>query len=151
MTRPELLGSFAEIAGLALPTSAGLNRIRPLDLGSATEAGVAWLPSNPAGKPYESIVSSVNEDGNEIAGIAMPDISVPVGTHTGFNPRHPRSGGVGQLVEYVGSTQLFRADEIERRYGGRGAYLRLIREAAEKLCETIYNAKTSYQQNIKIW
>jgi hypothetical protein len=138
VTRPELLGSLAEIAGLALPTSAGLNRIRPLDLGSATEAGVAWLPSNPAGKPYESIVSSVNEDGNEIAGIAMPDISVPVGTHTGFNPRHPRSGGVGQLVEYVGSTQFFRADEIERRYGGRGAYLRLIREAAEKLVQQRY-------------
>ena len=138
VTRPQLLGSLTEIVGLALPSSAGLNRIRPLELGSASETGVAWLPSNSVGKPYESIVSSVNEDGNEIAGIAMPDISVPIGTHTGFNPRHPRSGGVGQLVEYVGSTQFFEADEIERRYGDRSTYLRLIREAAEKLVQERY-------------
>jgi len=138
VTRPQLLDSLTEIVGLALPTSAGLNRIRPLELGSASEAGIAWLPSNSVGKPYESIVSSVDEDGNEIAGIAMPDISVPIGTHTGFNPRHPRSGGVGQLVEYVGSTQFFEADEIERRYGGRSTYLRLIREAAEKLVQERY-------------
>jgi hypothetical protein len=68
----------------------------------------------------------------------MPDISVPIGIHTGFNPRHPRSGGVGQLVEYVGSTQFFEAAEIERRYGGRSTYLRLIREAAEKLVQERY-------------
>ena len=138
VTRSELLGSLAKIAGLALPTSTELNRIRPLDLGSTAEVGVAWLPSNPIGKPYESIVSSVNEDGNEIAGIAMPDISVPIGTHTGFNPRHPRSGGVGQLVEYVGSTQFFGVAEIKRRYGGRETYRRLIREAAEKLVQERY-------------
>ena len=138
VTRPQLLGSLTEIVGLALPSSAGLNRIRPLELGSASETGIAWLPFNSVGKPYESIVSSVNEDGNEIAGIAMPDISVPIGTHTGFNPRHPRSGGVGQLVEYVGSTQFFEADEIERRYGDRSTYLRLIREAAEKLVQERY-------------
>ena len=138
VTRPQLLGSLTEIVGLALPSSAGLNRIRPLELGSASETGIAWFPSNSVGKPYESIVSAVNEDGNEIAGIAMPDISVPIGTHTGFNPRHPRSGGVGQLVEYVGSTQFFEADEIERRYGDRSTYLRLIREAAEKLVQERY-------------
>ena len=68
----------------------------------------------------------------------MPDISVPIGTHTGFNPRHPRSGGVGQLVEYVGSTQFFGVAEIERRYGGRETYRRLIREAAEKLVRERY-------------
>ena len=138
VTRPALLERFEGIAGLALPTSAGLNRIRPLHLGPDTEAGIGRLPASQAGKPYESIVSSVNEDGNEVAGVAMPDVSVPVGTHTGFNPRHPDSGGAGQLVEYVGSTRLFGADEIERRYDGREAYLRLVREAAEKLVKQRY-------------
>ncbi|MEE2784122.1 MAG: alpha/beta hydrolase domain-containing protein [Pseudomonadota bacterium] len=138
VTRPALLERLEGIAGLALPTSAGLNRIRPLDLGPEPQAGIGRLPVNQIGEPYESIVSSVNEDGNEVAGVAMPDVSVPVGTHTGFNPRHPDSGGAGQLVEYVGSTRLFGADEIERRYDGREAYLVLVREAAEKLVEQRY-------------
>ena len=136
--RPVVVERLSSIPGLALPRSAGLNRIRPLDLGPGADAGVGSLPAISAGEPYESIVSSVDDDGNEIAGIAMPDVSVPVGTHTGFNPRHPGSGGVGQLLEYVGSTRFFEAAEIERRYSDRNAYVELIREAAEKLVAARY-------------
>ena len=38
-------------------------------------------------------VSAVNEDGNERAGIAVPEQTVPLATHTGWNLRHPESGG----------------------------------------------------------
>lgn len=73
-----------------------------------------------------------------MGGIAMPDVTVPVGMHTGFNPRHVDAGGAGQLLEYVGSTVFFPAADIERRYGDRGAYLDLVRQAAEQLVRERY-------------
>ena len=36
----------------------------------------------------------------------MPDVTVPVATHTGFNPRHPDTGGGTHLLEYLGSSLL---------------------------------------------
>ena len=75
----------------------------------------------------------------------MPDIAVPVATHTGFNPRHAHTGGTGQLLEYIGSTFPFAVDKQERetvddprlslaeRYEGRNDYLSQVRSAAQKL------------------
>ena len=61
-------------------------------------------------------------------------IYVPVATHTGFNPRHPKTGGDGQLLEYVGSSIPFPRDEphakqlsrlsIAERYVDRDDYLK---------------------------
>ena len=87
----------------------------------------------------------MNEDGCEIAGISMPDVSVPVASHTGFNPRHRDTGASGQLLEYVGSTFPFKMNRAEReatndprpsleeRYTSRDEYLRLVEAAAEAL------------------
>ena len=36
-------------------------------------------------KPYRILVPQVDADGNETAGVLMPDIAVPVATHTGWN------------------------------------------------------------------
>ena len=67
----------------------------------------------------------------------MPDVEVPIATHAGFNVRHPRSGGAGQLLEYVGLTLPFPRDAgesartsdprpaIAGRYSGRADYLAL--------------------------
>ncbi len=137
-TRPAIVERLSGLADLALPAPAVLNRIRPLDLGSEADTGVGRLPAIATGEGYESIVAAVNDDGNETAGVPMPDVTVPVGVHTGFNPRHPDAGGAGQLLEYVGSTRFLAAEEIERRYGDRDAYLELVREAAEKLVQERY-------------
>ena len=37
------------------------------------------------GRAYPMMVPAVNEDGNEIVGIQMPEHSVPLATHTGWN------------------------------------------------------------------
>jgi hypothetical protein len=75
----------------------------------------------------------------------MPDVEVPIATHAGFNVRHPRSGGAGQLLEYVGLTVPFPRDAAERvrtgdprpaiaeRYVGRVDYLARVRAAARGL------------------
>ena len=107
-------------------------------------------PAQPAGKPYPSAVSAVDADGNEVAGVAMPDVAVPVATHVGFNPRHADLGGPGQLIEYYGSTVRFPRTAEERvttgdprpsiaeRYDDIDDYLDRVRAAAERLVEDRY-------------
>lgn len=70
---------------------------------------------------------------------------MPLATYTGWNPRHPSTGGDGQIVEGPGATLPFAATAEERertgdprpsiaeRYRDRAGYLSLICEAAEEL------------------
>lgn len=85
---------------------------------------------------YTAFVSAVDNDGNEVAGIRLPDISVPVATHTGWNPRHPDTGAPDQAAIFVGFTRFFSPDEIQRRYPTRQNYASLVRAAAESLRES---------------
>jgi hypothetical protein len=69
----------------------------------------------------------------------------PLGTFTGWNPRHPEQGAPGDLMSMMGSTLPFtrtRAERersgdprasIEERYPTREAYLKQVREAAQSL------------------
>jgi hypothetical protein len=103
-----------------------------------------------SGEPYPAFVSNVDEDGNELAGIRLPDVAVPLATLTGWNPRHPQTGGEGQIMPMVGSTIPFAisASErerngdpraaIEERYRDRADYLERVRAAAEELVAQRY-------------
>ena len=135
-TRQAVLAKLAALDGptpVVLPTADGLATIAPLDLGPDAEAGVGTFPAVVVGEPYPCTVSDVDADGNEVAGIAMPDVTVPVAAHTGFNPRHPDTGGIGQILDYVGSTVPFPPAAILERYGTEDAYLAKITDAAERL------------------
>ena len=148
--REEVLDVLGTIPGFALPRADRLPSLAPMDLGEHAERGVPALPARFVGAPYPSRVSAVDADGNETGGLRMPDVSVPVATHAGFNPRHPEGGGEGQILEYLGSTvPLARTEEeraaisdprpsIAERYAGREAYLAEVREAAERLVEGRY-------------
>ena len=48
----------------------------------------------------------------------MPDVTVPVATYTGWNPRAPETGGAGQIVSMQGSTLPFPATRAEREQRG---------------------------------
>ena len=52
-------------------------------------------------------MSAVDVDGNEIGGIRLPDLTVPVATLTPWNLRHPETGGAGQIIPMEGSTLPF--------------------------------------------
>jgi hypothetical protein len=55
----------------------------------------------------EGPVPAVDEAGNEVGGIRLPDIAEPIGVHTGWNVRHPDSGAPGDEVFLMGSTWWF--------------------------------------------
>lgn len=137
--------SVLDAIPMALADVDALPVIRSLDLGPDAASGVGRYPAVPLGDPYPTAVSAVDNDGNEIAGVPMPDVSVPVATNIGFNPRHPDLGGAGQILEYFGSSVPFARTAAERattgdprpaigeRYIDLDDYLAKIRVSAEKL------------------
>jgi hypothetical protein len=98
-----------------------------------------------AGTPLPLLVPAVDEDGNERSGIRMPDVSVPLGTYTGWNFRNPSTGSPTELVSLLGSSVYFPATRaardaakdprrsVEERYPSREQYLAQVEKAADAL------------------
>jgi hypothetical protein len=161
-TRREGIVALAVVAGLTPPGADVMTTMHPLDLGADSEKGIAVMPPVIETAAYPDYVSTVDWDGNETSGIRMPDVSVPVATHTGFNPRHPETGGTGQLLEYVGSTLPFAKDaegreatgdsrlSIAERYVDRDDYLTKVRSAAEDLVAKRYLLATDIELCIEL-
>jgi hypothetical protein len=95
------------------------------------------------GAPYPVLVPQVNADGNDVGGIPLPEIAVPIGTHTGWNVTVPPLPGLRYLAGLVGSFVPFArtADArqgdgrraISERYAGRQDYLAQVERAAQAL------------------
>jgi hypothetical protein len=142
--REVVLEKLARIPGVVPLEGDKLPTMRRVDLGERAADGVGRVPAG-LGEPYPSRVSDVDADGNEIAGIRLPDLTVPVGTHTGWVARHPSTGGAGQLLDMMGLTVPLPATAgarersadprpaIAERYRDRDDYLARVRAAAERL------------------
>ena len=111
------------------------------------EAGIVTTLPPIAGRVYPNLVSAVDEDGNENAGVRLPEITVPLATYTGWNLRHPDTGGPEQYVRLLGSIIPFPDTKaareasgdprrsIEERYASKDDYLRQVRKAAQALSD----------------
>ncbi len=140
--------TFQALPGVQFP--AHLRSIVRLDFGSGVDEGIATVLPPKVGKPYANLVAAVDADGNELAGIRLPDISVPLATYTGWNVRHPDIGGPGQTLSLLGSTIPFPATQTEReaagdprlsieeRYLSKEDYLGRVKQAAEALVQQGY-------------
>lgn len=133
MTRGEVIDRLTGIDGLSLPDKDRLPWICPLELGPRSADGIGSFPARLTGQNYPTVIAAVDSAGNEIGGVRMPDVEVPVAIHTGFNPRHSDSGGVGQILEYVGST--LPLGDLEQRYASKDEYLERVRAAALALSD----------------
>jgi hypothetical protein len=127
-----------------------LRSIARLDFGLEPEEEILTIVPPRVGKPYANLVGAIDEDGNELVGIRLPDISVPLATYTGWNVRHSDFGGPGQILSLLGSTVPFPATRAERqatgdprlsieeRYPSQEDYLRQVQQAAEALVQQGY-------------
>jgi hypothetical protein len=90
---------------------------------------------------YGTLVCAVDADGNEVAGIRLPPIAVPLGTYTGWNVYRAQPG---ELADRDGSLILFGVTKQEEatgdprpslaeRYGTRAAYAAMVEAAAAAL------------------
>jgi hypothetical protein len=97
------------------------------------------------GDPYAVLVPQVNADGNELGGIPIPEVAVPLGTHTGWNITSPQLRELGYLAGLVGAFVPFSKtreirlqtmdtrSSIEERYTSRQTYLDRVTRAAQDL------------------
>ena len=117
LVAPSKNNGFPKIPGVGY---AGLhNRQLFLDYGSKTIRGkMSVHPPKPIGNgAYKILVPKVDKDGNDIPGIRLPAIEVPIGSYTGWNLR-PRGLAEGDLAGLLGSYIPFAKTKAERRQTG---------------------------------
>ena len=101
------------------------------------------------GPAYAGLVPRIDGDFNDDAGIRLPDLTVPVGTHAGWNPRAAETGSPGRAAHLVGLSRFFAATEDDReaddprpsiasRYANKTEYLDLVRRDADALARDGY-------------
>ncbi|MCX4096922.1 alpha/beta hydrolase domain-containing protein [Nocardia sp. alder85J] len=129
--RATALGRFAHAHR---PDPGALAVPRHLDLGPEADRGIGRWPAR-LGAPYPALVSSVDEDGNEIAGIHLPAVAAPLAVYTGWNPRRPTPGLPDVVYERLGSRVDFppgRPSAAER-WPTVAAYRTAVAAAADRL------------------
>ena len=124
-----------------------------LDFGPKFDDGIVTvMPPNSLGRPYPALVPKTDADGNDIAGIRVPDVAAPLATFTGWGLRATPNGETGnaKLIDGCdanGQIIPFAATKVERgadprpslqeRYGnpdGTNAnYVAAVKAAADKL------------------
>ena len=111
---------------------------------------VDWIdpPGSPDGKAakpdgeYVALVSTVDADGNETAGIRLPPVGVPLATYTGWNIYRELPGELGDrdgsYVPFT-TTKVERARNgdtrlsLEERYGSLDDYVAKVRTYCDRL------------------
>ena len=97
------------------------------------------------GPPYALLVPQVDAAGNDLGGVRLPEIAVPLGTFTGWNVQLPELKDLHYLAGLFGSFEPFpdtrgqreRTGDarlsLQERYTGRQNYLDRVKKAAEQL------------------
>ena len=105
------------------------------------------------GSVFPILVPQVDADGNELAGIRVPELAVPLATYTGWNLFNERSGPTDVLSSMQGSfiplartrSERERVSDprrsVEERYSTREQYLAQITKAANDLVTKGYLLK----------
>jgi hypothetical protein len=109
-----------------------------------SEGILTVLPPRLVGTPYPALVPRVDSDGNDVAGIRLPEVAVPLATYTGWNLRAVPAGGddgcdhFGQQIDFPRSRaeRITNADprpSLEERYPSHAVYVNAVAAAAKAL------------------
>jgi hypothetical protein len=113
------------------------------------QPGMRWIMLEPpqAGAPFAVLVPQSDADGNDLGGVRLPELQVPLATYTGWNLRDPSIGAPEQRVSFIGSwIPLVKTAEerkalgdprlsIAERYKSQEEYVSKFEQAAKKLVE----------------
>jgi hypothetical protein len=76
-----------------------------------------WVRPTVPDRTYRTLVCKVDTDGNELAGIRLPDIAVPLATYTGWNEYKPPYPA-GEMADRDGSCLPLPAGRTAREASG---------------------------------
>lgn len=132
---------FPQIANVQVPER--VHQALRLDFGPQWKKRIITRQPPGAGKPFPVFVPQVDKDGNDLGGVRLPQLEVPLATYTGWNLRDPKTGMPNERVSFIGSWLPFpktKADgdtrvPISERYTDREDYLNKFSAAANKLAD----------------
>ena len=114
-----------------------------LDFGPQWKNRIITKQPPGVGSAFPVFVPQVDENGNDLGGLRLPELEVPLATYTGWNLRDPKTGMPNERVAFIGSylplpnTKNEDAGDaripITKRYRSRDEYLKKFRDAANKL------------------
>jgi hypothetical protein len=130
----------------SFPFATYMPRVWRLDYGPQyNSTRVISIEPPKTGEPFRVLVPQVDADGNDAAGIRLPELAVPLGTYTGWNVMLPQLTELMYLSGLVGGFEPFARTKAERdasgdrrlsiaeRYTGRPDYLATVKRAADDL------------------
>jgi hypothetical protein len=142
-------GTLVKAAAVEWPNIPGVTSPRT-SIGGTRGANRLLAREGGGGTPLPYLVPQVDRDGNELGGLRLPEVSVPLATYTGWNFRNQKIGGTEQQFALMGgyvpfaSTKAEREQKrdprlsIEERYKTREHYLELVRDAAAPVVKSGY-------------
>ena len=115
-----------------------------LDFGPRAGDGILSVLPPEVTEPYPALVPRTDADGNDVAGIRVPDVAAPLATYTGWAVRAAEYAGndlcdaAGQQIAFppTRAERLARGDprpSIEERYDGRDGYVAAVERAVRAL------------------
>lgn len=140
---PQAAVGFPNIPGVTYNGRAHTGDL--FDFGVLFDQGIlAVLPPVLIGTPYPVLVPKTDADGNDIAGIRLPEVAVPLATYTGWGLRANPLGGddgcdaAGQKIDFrqTKAERLAAGDprlSIEERYPTHSHYVSAVANAANGL------------------
>ena len=124
--------TMPNVPGFALPP--GANRIGP---------PIDWVePPTKLENFYDTRVCAVDADGNEVAGVRLPSIAVPLGTYTGWNVYRAQTCELcdrdGSMIPFARTRREREAAgdpraSLEERYGTKDIYVARVEATAATL------------------
>ena len=142
-------GTLVGAATVAFPSIPGVSSPRKISSGVRVANPLISGEGAP-GTTLPLLVPQVDRDGNDRAGIRLPEIAVPLATYTGWNFRNVAIGAPDQLFPLLGSYMPFARTKSERervrdprlsvaeRYPTRERYLEQVQAAATALAKDGY-------------
>ena len=91
-----------------------------LDFGPDWSKGIVTKEPPGIGKAFVGLVPAGDEAGNDRAGIRLPEIAVPLATHTGWNYRKAEIGAPDRLASEIGSYLPLPRTRADRERTGDG-------------------------------
>lgn len=137
-------GTLVPVAKVSFPSVPGMSAPNAVSAGVRVR-NPQWPDGAGMGVELPLLVPAVDADGNDMAGIRMPDVAVPLGTATGWVFRPTSMGSPHELVLLRGAwipfaitpAQRIAAKDprpsIEERYASKEVYLERVTEVLQKL------------------